>query len=212
VTQSEIDDAGELGSWLQGAQAAIRGEHDSDVPCAGCTACCRASQFVLVEPDEADTLARIPRELLFPAPQMPRGHRVLGYDERGHCPMLVDDRCTIYAHRPRACRAYDCRVFAATGVELDDETKAEVRARAERWRFRVDTPDARARADAVRAAATFLRRHAADLPAGSVPRNPTQLAALAIEVHEAFLASGEPGIETVGSLVTRAGRRSAPRR
>jgi hypothetical protein len=39
----------------------------------------------------------------------------------------------------------------------------------------------------VRAAAVFLRRRAASLPAGFVPRNPTQLAALAIRVHRVFL-------------------------
>ena len=39
---------------------------ESDVPCNGCTACCRSSQFVHVGPDEADTLAHIPAELLFP--------------------------------------------------------------------------------------------------------------------------------------------------
>ena len=35
----------------------------------------------------------------------------------GHCPMLVDGRCSIYEHRPRTCRTYDCRVFPAAGLE-----------------------------------------------------------------------------------------------
>ena len=30
----------------------------------------------------------------------------MGYDERGHCPMLVDGDCSIYDHRPRTCRMY----------------------------------------------------------------------------------------------------------
>jgi uncharacterized protein len=182
---------------------AVRGEADSDVPCNGCTACCRASQFVLVEPDEHDTIARIPSELLFPAPQMPRGHRVLGYDEHGHCPMLVDDRCSIYEYRPRACRAYDCRVFAATGVELDDPTKAEVLARVRRWRFRVDSADDRAREDALRAAGRFLREHREALGA---PPNPTALAGLAIEVHDEFLGGREPDVATFAEAL-RARRR-----
>jgi uncharacterized protein len=184
-------DAGEFGPWLRVMRDAVRGERGSDVPCNGCTACCRASQFILVEPDERATLARIPSELLFPAPQMPRGHQVLGYDERGHCPMLVDDRCSIYEHRPRACRAYDCRVFAATGVELDDPTKAEVLARVRSWRFRTDGDDDRARHDALRAAARFLQVHADELAIG---RSPTALAGLAVEVHEEFL-DGEPDVE-----------------
>src|SRR5262245_45885670 len=113
-------DGGDFSSWLATTQRAIRGDIDADVPCDGCTACCRSSQFVHIAPDETDTLAHIPPALLFPAPQMTRGHVVLGYDERGHCPMLADDGCSIYEHRPRTCRTYDCRVFAAAGVELDD--------------------------------------------------------------------------------------------
>jgi Fe-S-cluster containining protein len=126
--------AGDFAVWLTDAAAVVRGETAADVPCAGCTACCRAAQFVHIEPDERDTLAHIPSALLFPAPQRPRGHMVMGYDERGHCPMLVDDRCSIYEHRPRTCRAYDCRMLAATGVEVDDNT-GDLAARVRRWRF-----------------------------------------------------------------------------
>ena len=113
--------AGDFSSWITDVQAAIRGERAADVPCRGCTACCRSSQFVHIGPDETDTLSHIPAELLFPAPRLPRGHVLLGYDERGHCPMLVDDQCSIYEHRPVTCRAYDCRVFPATGVAVDDK-------------------------------------------------------------------------------------------
>ncbi len=80
---------------MAGLQGAIRGERGSEVPCGSCTACCTSSQFVHIGPDETDTLARIPAALLFPAPRQPPGHVLLGYDERGHCPMLVDGRCSI---------------------------------------------------------------------------------------------------------------------
>jgi hypothetical protein len=82
-------DAGDFSSWLVEIQAALRAERAAEVPCGGCTACCTSSQFVHVGPDETDTLAHIPAELLFPAPRMPEGHVLLGYDERGHCPMLI---------------------------------------------------------------------------------------------------------------------------
>src|SRR4051794_37734314 len=121
VTEDEPLAAGRFSPWLTGMRGALRGEGGSDVPCGGCTACCRSSQFVHIGPDEVETLAHIPTELLFPAPRLPRGHLLLGYDERGHCPMLVDDKCSIYEHRPRTCRTYDCRVFPAAGVEIDDE-------------------------------------------------------------------------------------------
>jgi uncharacterized protein len=76
--------AGRFSAWL--------GQIGADVPCGTCTACCTSSQFVHIEPDEAETLARIPRALLFPAPGRPKGHVLMGYDERGHCPMFVDGR------------------------------------------------------------------------------------------------------------------------
>jgi len=72
--------AGRFSVWLRDMEATLRGERDSDVPCNGCTACCEASQFVHVEPDEADALTHIPAELLFPAPRLPAGHMVMGYD------------------------------------------------------------------------------------------------------------------------------------
>ena len=145
--------AGDLSLWLVQVHAAIGGEATSVVACGACTACCTSSQFVHVEPDETDTLAHVPRELLFPAPGEPPGHLVLGYDERGHCPMLVDGRCSIYEHRPRACRAYDCRIFAATGIEPDRPRIAE---RTRRWRFDLLTDADRRAHDALRAAAATL--------------------------------------------------------
>jgi uncharacterized protein len=175
--------AGRFGPWVTGVQAALRGEQDADVPCHGCTACCRSGQFVHVDPDETDALAHIPSELLFPAPGMPRGHRLLGYDERGHCPMLVDDRCSIYDHRPRACRMYDCRVFAAAGVEPD--AASPVRDRVERWRFVFDTAEDRERFDAVRRAAAALRDDDVRAPAA-------QIAVRAVESHDLDAADRPP--------------------
>src|SRR6185295_19764588 len=115
--------AGDFSVWIDEMQGAIRRERSSDVPCNGCTACCTSSQFIHIGPDETDTLSRIPTGLLFPAPRMPQGHVLLGYDEQGHCPMLIDDTCSIYEHRPRTCRTYDCRVLAAAGVGIDEGAK-----------------------------------------------------------------------------------------
>src|SRR5581483_5975583 len=128
------------------------------------TACCTSSQFVHIGPDETDTLARIPPELLFPAPGRPKGEVLLGYDEREHC--------------PRTCRTYDCRIYAATGLDVDaeDDRKAPVARQARRWRFSFPTGDDRRRQAAVRAAVRTVR-------ATSV----TQLAVRAVERHEEFL-------------------------
>ena len=143
---SELD-AGDFGSWLVAMRAALRDHGEMDVPCGACTACCRSHQFVHVDPDETDALAHIPSALLFPAPGGRPGERVLGYDDDGCCPMLVNERCSIYEHRPRACRTYDCRVFAATGVPADQPLIDE---RARRWRFTYANGAARHEHDALR--------------------------------------------------------------
>ena len=167
--------AGEFSAWFGEFTAALRGERSADVPCGRCTACCASSQFVHVAPDETDTLAHIPSELLVPAPGMPAGHVVLGYDDRGRCPMLGDDGCSIYEHRPQACRTFDCRVFAAAGVNVDED-KVLLAERVERWRF--DHPEAVdvQLHDAVRSAAQQLAR--------SEPARPAEIAVRAVGIAD----------------------------
>lgn len=182
--------AGRFATWLDQVGA--------DVPCGTCTACCTSSQFVHIGPDESDTLSRIPKALLFPAPGLPKGNVVMGYDERGHCPMFVDGACSIYQHRPRTCRTYDCRVFPAAGLEPDHDGRAKIAEQVRRWRFEFPEPDDSTLHASVRAAAGYLRANAKALP-GLVPSNPTQLAFLAVRVHGLFLerlATGELGVVT----------------
>ena len=185
-----IDDdelpAGPFSAWLRELDGALDGTRAADVPCDGCTACCTSSQFVNIAPDETETLAHIPSELLFPAPRMPLGHVLLGYDEQGRCPMLTDAGCSIYDHRPRTCRTYDCRVFPATGL-LPGPERPLIEERAQRWRFDLPTATDRAELDAVRAAARFLHEHG-DAMADGRSSDPTQLAVLALEARDAFLA------------------------
>ncbi len=206
--------AGRFTTWLGEIGLALRGGGGSDVPCGSCTACCEAAQFVHVRPDETDTLAHIPAELLFPAPGLPPGHLLMGYDAQGRCPMLVEGRCSIYAHRPGTCRTYDCRVFAAADVLDDDPARARVADQARRWRFDEPTPDDVARHDAVRAAAAYLERHAGDLPPGTAPVTATQRAVLAVELYETFLADGHPRDDVdpsaVGSAIARLRRHPGP--
>ena len=179
--------AGDFSAWLAGMQRALRGEAGSDVPCGTCTACCTSSQFVHIGPDEVDTLAHIPAELLFPAPRLPRGNVLLGYDANGHCPMLVAGGCSIYEHRPRTCRTYDCRVFPAAGIEPDEQDKPALARQARRWRFDVAEETGRIQRDAVRAAARYVQEREDRIPGGAVPANATQAAVLAVEIHAAFL-------------------------
>ena len=195
--------AGRFSSWL--------GQIGVDVPCGTCTACCTSSQFVHIGPDERDTLARIPNVLLFPAPGLPKGSVVMGYDERGHCPMFVDGACSIYEHRPRTCRTYDCRVFPAAGLEPDHDGRARIAEQVRRWRFDFTELDDQTVQSAVQAAGAYLRANADRLP-GLVPGNATQLAFLAVRIRDVFLerqATGElrvvtPALDAVRAALTPA--------
>jgi hypothetical protein len=112
------------------------------------------------------------------------GHYVLGYDERGHCPMLVDDVCTIYDHRPLTCRTYDCRVLAAADLTLADDAKAAIAERVVRWRFSHPTAEDEREQRAVRDAAAFLR--------DVVASDATQRAVYAVELYEEFIDGSTP--------------------
>jgi uncharacterized protein len=190
--------AGAFSSWVADMQAAILGRSDADVPCGECTACCTSSQFIHISPDETDTLAHIPADRLFPAPRLPTGTVLMGYDERGHCPMLVDNQCSIYSHRPRTCRTYDCRIFPATGLQPDDD-KVLIGHQVRRWQFNFPTATDRIEHDAIRAAAAYLGEHRGSMPGPVARATASQLAALAVDLHHLFLAY-DPGIGQISVI------------
>ena len=180
--------AGGFSTWLRAMRGSLQGDQAADVPCDGCTACCRSSQFIHIAPDETETLAHIPSALLFPAPRLPAGHVLLGYDEDGCCPMLIGGRCSIYHHRPRTCRTYDCRIFAASGVAIEGDEKGPVAEQAQRWRFDYPDEEDHRMHRAVEAAAQFLGRHG-DLLPGPTLTEPTQRAVAAVEIADLFLGT-----------------------
>jgi len=141
--------AGGFSDWLRQTRLAHQTDTAVDVPCGDCVACCTSSYFIHIRPDETGTLSRVPAELLVAAPGLPRGHVVLGYDQRGRCPMLEEGRCSIYEDRPLTCRTYDCRVFAAAGIEAD---RPAITTRARTWAFEYPTDDDRRAGAAVRSA------------------------------------------------------------
>lgn len=173
-------DAGDFGPWFAAITDALDGDGVSDVPCGECTACCCAAQFIEVGPDETATLAAIPRSLLFPGPGAPVGTLVMGYDELGRCPMFLDGACSIYAQRPRACRVYDCRVFAASEVYPDEPEKSAVTAPARRWVFTYRGESDRRQHEAVRAQARSLRAQVERSAQSSTPPSTTEVAIRAI--------------------------------
>ena len=156
------------------------------MPCGTCRGCCRSSMFIHIRPEETRTIRRIPRALLFPAPGLPEGHMVMGYSDEGKCPMLIDGECSIYEDRPQACRSYDCRLFAATGVSVDARSQAEIEERVQAWRFDYAGDESREEQRMVAEAAAFLQQNRHLFPAESIPTYPVQLAVLVIRVYRLF--------------------------
>jgi len=142
--------------------------------------------FIHIAPEETKTIQRIPRALLFAAPGRPKGHLLMGYSDKGHCPMLVENKCSIYEDRPQTCRSYDCRLFAATGFPVDQKAQPEIAQRAKAWVFDFESEDSRKELRTVKEAATFLQQHRDLFPPNSLPSHPAQLAAIAVRIHKLF--------------------------
>ena len=159
--------------------------------------------FVHIAPEETATIRSIPRELLFPAPGRPEGHLVLGYDDQGRCPMLRDDRCSIYDARPQTCRTYDCRILAAAGVLPADPRHADIARRVQAWQFQHPTEQSFRKSAQVRQAFVFLQTNRSLFPPGSLPEHPEQLAAMAIRIHRMFLTDEENSSEPASVLAAR---------
>jgi Fe-S-cluster containining protein len=179
--------AGEFSQWLRSTEASLRsGNGAADVPCGSCRGCCRSSMFVHIRPEETQTIQRIPRKLLFPAPGLPKGHLLMGYNDKGECPMLIGNECSIYEDRPQTCRDYDCRVFAATGISVDAQTQPEIARRVQQWAFTYESESSREEHRNLKETAAFLEKNRDLFPQGSLPGYPVQLAACAVEVNRLF--------------------------
>jgi hypothetical protein len=94
-----------------GGNAAAILERPGEVPCRGCTACCY-HPFVDVYPEKErpEDLAHL--DLV----RREDGAVALRKRADGACVHLGAAGCTVYRHRPRACRRYDCRSYAMVGV------------------------------------------------------------------------------------------------
>lgn len=76
----------------------------ADVPCNGCTACCRGP--IVLQPAHGDD----PRQYV--TEHHPKWGLKLIEHEDGTCGYLQAGKCTIYHNRPAVCRAFDCRTYA----------------------------------------------------------------------------------------------------
>jgi hypothetical protein len=96
-----------LRTWNEAAARAREGKSAAmSVPCDGCTACCH--QRININPvrESVDELSQH-----LDVVQDEHGYFLRRRDD-GACIHLGPEGCTVYQHRPRACRAYDCRIFA----------------------------------------------------------------------------------------------------
>lgn len=167
----------------------LGGEAEADVPCDGCVGCCVSSYPIPLRPTDVVALARVPdRYLQWPSSSGQSAR--MGFRDDGTCPMLVERRCTIYAGRPRTCRDYDCRIYAAAGLQPDGE-RPVIQQRVAEWSFTYEDEQARASAAAVRAAGIFIREHAASFPAAMRAHSATAAAVLAVKVYPLFMAGGD---------------------
>jgi Fe-S-cluster containining protein len=179
--------AGPFEHWLSQARASLRGDGGTEVPCGDCVGCCTSSYFIPIRPEDKEALAGIPARLLVSAPGAPPGHRMMRYLEDGTCPMLDSGKCTIYRHRPQTCRDYDCRIFAAAGIDAGGADKSVINRRVQAWRFTYPTDADWLAHRAVLAAASFIQAKRARFPGGRAPTAPTGIAVLAIKAYAVFL-------------------------
>ena len=189
--------------WAAKTHAQVIAGKPADVPCGTCTVCCRAGQFIHIEKDEA-AFAAIPEALRVAAPGAP-GVYIMGHGENGHCPMLIDNACSIYAKRPITCRTYDCRIFSAAGV-FPDETQPEIASRARQWHFLPEpnngTNTEANRHEATQKAASFLQQHQQTLFGSMV--NEIQLSLSALKIHHLFLSTAAdelPDLEQIKAIL-----------
>lgn len=80
----------------------------SNVPCNGCTECCRGFDTVWLMPDE---IGRYRMEV-----EAHSGRYMLARSADGDCVYLGDTGCTIHSTRPHVCRWYDCRTAVPPAI------------------------------------------------------------------------------------------------
>jgi hypothetical protein len=170
-------------------RAVLRGEIDADVPCDGCIGCCSSGYPIPLRPGDRVALDGVPAAHL----ALPAGGRLARMMPRedGTCPMLCGRLCTIYTDRPRTCRDYDCRIYAAAGLMPDGE-RPVIQQRVGEWSFVFEDDTARAQAVAVRRAAHFIRSHAELFPAEMRAFSATAAAVLAVKCFALFMDAAEP--------------------
>lgn len=130
MTQHGKRPSGSLLRFLRKLEQGLK-QQNVDVPCNGCTACCRDPEF------HVDLTVEETKR--FPHVEM-HGRFVLPRQVGGECINLIDGRCVVYADRPRTCRVYDCR-YHLFGLPLAAECSIMREAVAQWEPFRLPTDE-----------------------------------------------------------------------
>lgn len=179
-------DAGPFSQWLRNMRAVLRDEQDADVPCGDCVGCCVSSYPIPLRPADRVAQDQVPEQFLLQVPGQRSGHLLMGFRDDGSCPFLSGRACSIYADRPRTCRDYDCRIYAAAGLTPAGD-RPVIRDRVASWRFSFPARQDEVESAAVRRAAEFITRHQQLFPAAMRAGSPTATAVLAIKSYALFL-------------------------
>ena len=184
--------AGPFSAWLRLMRRSLLGDEGMDVPCGDCVGCCVSGYSVQLRPGDHRAAAKIPVTFVVSAPGFAKGHLTVCALSNGLCPMLDAGKCSIYADRPQTCLDYDCRIFAAAGIEAGGEDKAVINKRVREWRFSYPEQTDLREHEAVRAAAAFIRDRRDSFNV-RVPAGPMGIAVFAIKAYAVFL---DPHITT----------------
>ena len=190
--------AGDFSEWLRAMRSALAGGPGMQVACGECVGCCTSSYFIKVRPHEAAARQLIPSQHLIPSPGEP-GTLMMGYDDKGHCPMFGAGGCSIYANRPETCRTYDCRIFSAAGMKAGDG-RPVINERIARWRFEYSGTGLREH-QAVMATASFLRQHVVRFPGGHIPSRPAEIAVLAVKAYPVFMTEPASDEDAAAAII-----------
>lgn len=76
-----------------------------DVPCNGCTRCCKGDALRLLPGDNPDEYLTEPHDFI-------PGALMLAHKANRECIYLGPSGCTIHDRRPLMCREMDCRLIA----------------------------------------------------------------------------------------------------
>jgi len=94
----------------------LRGMPDAEVPCNGCTACCKAAKLIPLLPEETQKFPHEVRDDVV----------ALVMKKNGECIYLMPTGCHAHADKPIACRTFDCAAITTVMKDWKPHISFEV--------------------------------------------------------------------------------------